>query len=203
MTLGRSQICDRTSFRISRLNRKASWRFSSFRIPSLKWERLYEGFLFFAYLAWSEKGFYDGSFRLHTSILMRKVLWWFSAFHFLVVWFLLSFVFLLLRWRIGGYGIFSVLRSVFFSESRVMFGFGGVLAMVLQWFFGCFCCVWIEILRFWSGVGEGCALWRLRNGMWALAFSTYINLGLLIIWMLSSVALLVCHVVMRNRKSMV
>lgn len=41
------------------------------------------------------------------------------------------------------------------------------------------------------------------NGLWALAFSTYLNVGLLIIWMLSSVALLVCRVVMWNRKTMV
>lgn len=39
--------------------------------------------------------------------------------------------------------------------------------------------------------------------MWALAFSTYINVGLLIIIILSSVGLLVSHVVMRNRKTMV
>lgn len=36
---------------------------------------------------------------------------------------------------------FLVVREVFFSEGRGMFGFGGVLAMVLRWFFGCFCCV--------------------------------------------------------------
>lgn len=41
MTLGRSQICDRTSF----------------RIPHLKCERQYEGFLCFAYLALTEIGF--------------------------------------------------------------------------------------------------------------------------------------------------
>lgn len=98
----------------------------------LEQRKVHESFLSFAYLAWNEKGnlkvfwvshtllnrdrFYDGSFRLHTSIEMWKVLWWFSAFHFLVVWSLLSFVFLLLCWRIGGYGIFSVLWSVFFGE---------------------------------------------------------------------------------------
>lgn len=92
--------------------------------------RKYATEFLFAYLAWNEKGnlkvfwvshtllnrerFYDGSFRLHTSIEMWKVLWWFSAFHFLVVWFLLSFVFLLLCWRIGGYVIFCGLRSVIF-----------------------------------------------------------------------------------------
>ena len=41
------------------------------------------------------------------------------------------------------------------------------------------------------------------NGMWALAFSTYQNVGLSMISMLSSVALLVTHVLMRNRKTMV
>lgn len=149
MTLGRSQICDRTSFRIPRLNRNASWRFFEFRIPCLNRER-----------------FYNGSFRLNISIEMRKVLWWFSAFHFLVVWFLLSLVFLLLCWRMGGYGIFSGLRSVFFRSV----GGCAVLGMFSRWFFCCFCGVKIELwwilwwfLRFWCGVGEGCALWRVRK----------------------------------------
>ena len=47
---------------------------------------------------------------------MRKLSGWFSAFHFLVVWFILLLVFLLLCCRIGGYGIFSVLSSVFFRR---------------------------------------------------------------------------------------
>lgn len=184
--------------------------------------RKYATEFLFAYLAWNEKGnlkvfwvshtllnrerFYDGSFRLHTSIEMWKVLWWFSAFHFLVVWFLLSFVFLLLCWRIGGYVIFCGLRSVFFQ--RV--GWCAVLGMFSRWFFGCFCGVKIELwwslwrfLRFWSGVGEGCALWRDRK--WYLWF------GLFDIPKCRFVdhqyakqrCLLVSHVVMRNRKTMV
>ena len=36
------------------------------------------------------------NFFSHTSLYMRKLSGWFSAFHFLVVWFILSFVFMLL-----------------------------------------------------------------------------------------------------------
>ena len=125
MTLGRSQICDRTSFRIPCLNR----------------ERFMKVF-----------------FVSHILLEQRKVLWWFSAFHFLVVWFLLSFVFLLLCWRIGGYGIFSGLRSVFFR--RV--GGCAVLGVFSRWFCGVKIELWWSF-RFWSGVGEGCTLWRVRK----------------------------------------
>ena len=136
---------------------KAIWRFSLFRIPRFNRDR-----------------FYDGSFRLNISIEMRKVLWWFSAFRFLVVWFLLSFVFLLLFWRIGGYAIFSGLRSVFFR--RV--GCCAVFGLFLRCFCGRFCGVKIELwwslwwfLRFRSGVGEGCALWRVRK--WSVGFGLF------------------------------
>ena len=103
-TLGRSQICDRTSFRIPCLNR----------------ERFMKVF-----------------FVSHILLEQRKVLWRFSSFRFLVVWFLLSFVFLLLCWRIGGYGIFSVLRSVFFRRVGGCAVLGGVLEVVFWFFWWC------------------------------------------------------------------
>ena len=103
VTLGRSQICDRTAF----------------RIPRLKWEC-------------SMKVFFS-----HTSLYMRKLSGWFSAFHFLVVWFILSLVFLLLCWRIGGYLIFGWFEKRFFSEGRGMCGFRGVLVVVFWLFWWC------------------------------------------------------------------
>ena len=144
-------------------------------------------------------------FFSHTSLYMRKLSGWFSAFHFLVVWFILSLVFLLLCWRIGGYGIFSVLRSVFFR--RV--GGCAVLGVFSWWFFGCFGGVKIELwwslwwfLRFWSGVGEGCALWRVRKYYLGFGFSDIHKCRFVDHLDAMQRGLLVRHVVMRNRKTM-
>ena len=167
--------------------------------------RKYATELFFAYLDWNEKGSMKVFFS-HTSLYMRKLSGWFSAFHFLVVWFLLSFVFMLLCWRIGGYGIFSVLRSFFFR--RV--GGCAVLGVFSWWFFGCFCGVKIELwwslwwfLRFWSGVGEGFALWRVRKYNLGFGFFVIVKCRFVDHQITKQRCLLVSHVVMRNRKTMV
>lgn len=163
---------------------KAIWRFSLFRIPCLNRER-----------------FYNSSFRLNISIEMRKVLWWFSAFHFLVVWFLLSLVFLLLCWRIGGYRIFSGFEKRFFSEGRGMCSFWVVLAVVLWWFCGVKIELWWSF-RFWSGVGEGCALWRVRKRYVGFGFFDIHKCRFVDHQNTKQRCLLVSHVVMRNRKTM-
>ena len=98
--------------------------------------RKYATELLFAYLDWNEKGSMKVFFS-HTSLYMRKLSGWFSAFHFLVVWFILSLVFLLLCWRIGGYLIFGWFEKRFFSEGRGMCSFFGVLAVLLRSFLRC------------------------------------------------------------------
>ena len=163
--------------------------------------RKYATELLFAYLDWNEKGSMKVFFS-HTSLYMRKLSGWFSAFHFLVVWFIMSLFFLLLCWRIGGYGIFSVLRSVFFR--RV--GGCAVLGVFSWWFFGCFGGVKIELwwsFRFWSGVGEGCALWRVRKYYLGFGFFVIVKCWFVDHQITKQRCLLVSHVVMRNRKTMV
>lgn len=167
--------------------------------------RKYATELLFAYLDWNEKGSMKVFFS-HTSLYMRKLSGWFSAFHFLVVWFLLSFVFMLLCWRIGGYLIFGWFEKRFFSEGRGMCGFRGVLVVV----FGCFGGVKIELwwslwwfLRFWSGVGEGCALWRVRKYYLGFGFSDIHKCRFVDHLDAMQRGLLVNHVLMRNRKTMV
>ena len=110
---------------------------SDAKVRGWLWDgRKYATELLFAYLDWNEKGSMKVFFS-HTSLYMRKLSGWFSAFHFLVVWFILSFVFLLLCWRIGGYGIFSVLRSVFFRRVGGCAVLGGVLEVVFWFFWWC------------------------------------------------------------------
>ena len=143
-------------------------------IPRLKWERFHEGFLRFAF-------------------------WLYGSYCHLF--------FLLLCWRIDGYAIFWWFEKRYFSERRGMCSF----LVFSRCFCGRFCGVkielWWSLWRYFQDFGLGwerdalCEEWG--KDMWALAFSTYINVGLLIIIILSSVGLLVSHVVMRNRKTMV
>lgn len=57
MTLGRSQICDRTSFRISILNRERFMKVFFVSHPLLEPRKVLCWFFSFAYLDFNEKGF--------------------------------------------------------------------------------------------------------------------------------------------------
>ena len=53
-------------------------------------------------------------FFSHTSLYMRKLSGWFSAFHFLVVWFILLLVFFVIVLKDRRLSDFWVVREAFF-----------------------------------------------------------------------------------------